>query len=550
MENETPNITPENTTNTEKSNKKKKIIIIILIAVVLIIAAILAFYFFVIKDDDKKPEKPETNKEVEVINANSPYEITSNDLEDFDLYFLQLENKKVNKIYSPLSIKYALEMLAEGANGKTKEQITNILGKYESKKYINSNNMSFANALFIKNSYKNSIKASYTNTLKNTYNAEILYDNFENTDALNAWINKKTFGLINNLFNDISDFDFILVNSLAIDMEWINKIQNQYEDYLVKFPHEKKLHHYENETYESSYTFYIEALNSSRYHKLDFENLNCQVKSVEIGAVANKYDIVNILGKNNIKQTVANAYEKYISENPDYPYDVYGESTSDFDSWFELYLKRLDSNYGHISSSTDFQFYTDENTKVFAKDLKEYNGTTLQYIGIMPTNMDLENYIAELDADKVNNLINSLKTIELNSFKDNVITEITGYIPMFQFEYELDIVNDLKKLGITSVFDNTADLSNITKDDTYIADAKHKTNIEFSNDGIKAASALGTGGTGEAISGFDYLFDVPIEQIDLTFNKPYLFIIRDKDTGEVWFTGTVYEPSKYTEQQY
>ena len=62
MENETPNITPENTTNTEKSNKKKKIIIIILIAVVLIIAAILAFYFLVIKDDDKKPEKPETNK--------------------------------------------------------------------------------------------------------------------------------------------------------------------------------------------------------------------------------------------------------------------------------------------------------------------------------------------------------------------------------------------------------------------------------------------------------------------------------------------------------
>ena len=95
--------------------------------------------------------------------------------------------------------------------------------------------------------------------------------NFENTDALNAWINQKTFGLINNLFNDISDFNFILVNSLAIDMEWVNKIQNQYEDYLIEFPHEKKLHHYGNETYESSYAFYIGALNTSYYHKLDFE---------------------------------------------------------------------------------------------------------------------------------------------------------------------------------------------------------------------------------------------------------------------------------------
>ena len=166
----------------------------------------------------------------------------------------------------------------------------------------------------------------------------------------------------------------------------------------------------------------------------------------------------------------------------------------------------------------------------------------------MPTNTDLNDYINDLDANKVNSLIDNLKSIELNNFKDNVITEITGYIPMFQFEYELDLINDLKKLGITSIFDNTADLSNITEDNVYIADAKHKTNIEFSNDGIKAAAAIAIGGAGNIVEGFDYLFDVPIEQIDLTFDKPYLFIIRDKDTGEVWFTGTVYEPSEYIPQ--
>ena len=45
--------------------------------------------------------------------------------------------------------------------------------------------------------------------------------------------------------------------------------------------------------------------------------------------------------------------------------------------------------------------------------------------------------------------------------------------------------------------------------------------------------------------GFDYKFDVPVEKIDLTFANPYMFIIRDKDTGEVWFTGTVYEPVEF-----
>lgn len=547
MENEKTNNTPDETTiNTENINKKsnkKKIIIITIIAVLLIVAAILTFYFFIIKDNNKE-EIPKTNKETEVLNANSPYEITSNNLEAFDLYFLQLENKETNKVYSPLSIKYALEMLTVGANGKTKEQITNILGDYEAKKYTNSNNMSFANALFIKDSYRNSVKNSYIDHLNETYNAEVLFDNFNTPDDLNAWVNQKTFGLINNLFSNISELDFILVNSLAIDMEWVNKIQKEYEDYIVEFPHEKKKY----DGYGFSYTFGVYSLNSTDYHGLDFKNVNYKVKSAEIGAVANRYDIVDILDEEHIKQTVLEAYVEYASQNEGPVKDVYGNIITDFDSWFEGYLERLDSNYGHISSSTDFLFYTDDDTKVFAKDLKEYNGTTLQYIGIMPTNTDLDTYINDLDASKVNSLIDNLKSIEINNFNNNVITEITGYIPMFKFEYELDLMNDLKKLGITSVFDNTADLSNITEDNAYITDARHKANIEFSNDGIKAAAATALGGAGNTGGGFDYLFNVPIEQIDLTFDKPYLFIIRDKDTGEVWFTGTVYEPSEYIPQ--
>ena len=42
---------------------------------------------------------------------------------ELDYYFLQKENFKSNMIYSPLSIKYALSMLAEGASGETKAQI-------------------------------------------------------------------------------------------------------------------------------------------------------------------------------------------------------------------------------------------------------------------------------------------------------------------------------------------------------------------------------------------------------------------------------------------
>ena len=104
-------------------------------------------------------------------------------------------------------------------------------------------------------------------------------------------------------------------------------------------------------------------------------------------------------------------------------------------------------------------------------------------------------------------------------------------------------MDDLKKLGIKDVFDiNKADLSNMVKGKQYIDTAVHKANIEFSNDGIKASAVSAMGGAGAARGGFDYFFKVPVEEIDLTFDKPYMYIIRDKSSGEVWFAGTVYEP--------
>ena len=76
----------------------------------------------------------------------------------------------------------------------------------------------------------------------------------------------------------------------------------------------------------------------------------------------------------------------------------------------------------------------------------------------------------------------------------------------------------------------------------YINKTSHKANIEFSNEGIKASAVTLVGGTGDIGCYFDYLYDVPIKTIDLTFNKPFMFIIRDAQSGEVWFTGTVYNP--------
>ena len=514
-------------TKEEKSKKKNKNLIVIIIIIVLL--ALLGAYFVLTKGNKENKKDVISNEPKKV----SAYRMSGNSIEDFDLAFLMLESGEKNKLYSPLSIKYALAMLSEGAKGSTKEQIDDIIGGYKSNKYVNSNNMSFANAVFINNTYKNKVKESYAKNLNNKYNAEVIYDDFTSANTINSWVSNKTFNLVNNILDDktVKDKYFFLINALAIDMEWNKKIQATTNDYRERYNVQ-----YNHEKYSTSI-----PLIESTYGKVNFNGQD--VDSVEFGASINNYDIVSTLGRDNIKKTITDAYTDWLKDPESYEYAKMSNEL-DVDKYVEEFIKQLDSNYKRVDTSTDYYFYIDDNVKAFAKDLKTYNGTTLEYVGIMPTNESLTDYIKNTNAKKINNIISNLKTIELNNFEKGKVTQITGKIPLFKYEYELQLVDDLKALGITNIFDkDKSDLSEIATG-AYIDSAIHKANIEFSNDGIKAAAATVMGGFGSAAGGFDYLFDVPVVTIDLTFDKPYMYIIRDKDTGEVWFTGTVYNPSK------
>lgn len=506
--------------------KNKKIIIITTIIVLLISISIILFIKF---NKEKKYDDP-------IIKEKAVYSIKSNSLEPFDLYFLQLENKKENKIYSPLSIKYALSMLAEGSEGESKKQILDIIYDYKTNKYENNKNISLANALFIKEIYKDKINNNYKTTLIDKYNAEVIIDSFMSPVNINSWVNNKTLGLINNLFDDISEENLILINALAIDMEWEDKFIHAYPNVpvSVNYKHEK-----------------FSWFGPDEVTEKEFNDIEEKISGMEIIASANKYDIVNVLGENKIRKTVKEELIKYLNENNLTIRNVYNEDNKTDEELFELYLdnyiEEINSNYKKIDASTDFSFYTDENIKVFAKSLKEYNGKQLEYIGIMPLNKNLDEYVKNITAQDINNLLGQLKKIELNNFKDGVVTKITGFIPKFKFDYELDLMNDLKTLGIKNVFEiGKANLKNITSDELYINKISHKSNIEFTQDGLKAAAITYAGGKGAGET-FNYYFEVPVEEIDLTFNKPYMFIIRDKKTQEVWFTGTVYNPLLYKE---
>ena len=509
----------------KKKTSKAPIIIPIVITVIIIIGTILIFAL----GGSKKEDNGNGNEDDDPIVLESEYGMTDNSLSKFDLSFLKLENSESNKIYSPLSIKYALAMLSEGSKGETKAQIDAVIGEYAPHKYNNNSHMSFANAIFI-NESEDSVKSSYTDALKDKFNAEVITDSFKSAKVVNDWVSDKTFGLVKEIVDDISDKVFVLVNALAIDMEWVNKIQSERVEYSASFPHRQ-------------FFAYVPELSSGGFHPLDFKN-NYKAESVEIAAVANRYDIIKAVGEDKIRATVGKEYKEWLQRG-ECGTPIPNPSDKMINEYLDTYIKEIGTGYNQVSSSTDFEFYADDEVKVFVKDLKTYEGTTLQYIGIMPTNGNLKDFVNNSDADSINSIIGKAKKIELDSFEDGYITQVTGYIPTFKFEYELKLMDDLKSIGIIDAFDeDKADLSKIGKG-LFIDSANHKANIEFSNNGIKAGAATSLGGKGGMACEFDYLYEVPVKEIDITFDNPYLFLIRDKDTKEVWFVGTVYEPNKY-----
>lgn len=507
----------------EETKKKKVGFLLVIVAVMMLMTACVLYVtlFGDKKADNKQTTNTSDNKKY------LSYKMKGNSLEDFDLYFLQLENGKTNKLYSPLSIKYALEMLAEGANGNTKEQLTSVLGSYTAKKYPNNKNMTFANALFIKDSYKDAVKDDFTKNLQQKFNATVFYDSFKTPDQVNSFVKKNTLNLIDHLVDDISENDFLLINALAIDMEWVNKIKPVDDPYSVSYLHEK-------------YSNYVEPLTADGYHQTNFKGMDKQVAATDFDVTANKYDIIKALGEDKIRETIAKEYEKWMKDPDSEKCGNEGPTEQVVNS----FVKDLKTNYKQYDNSTDFNYYVDEDVKVFAKDLKTYDGITLQYVGIMPDKKELDEYIKDIKAEDLNKIISNIKDTKYESFEEGVITNVHGSVPIFKFDYELKLLNDLKNLGITDVFDlEKADLSNLTSSKAFIDNAVHKANIDFSNDGIKAAAATEMGGYGAGDCGFDYFFDVPVVEIDLTFDKPYMFMVRDKDTGEIWFMGTVYEPT-------
>ena len=110
--------------------------------------------------------------------------------------------------------------------------------------------------------------------------------------------------------------------------------------------------------------------------------------------------------------------------------------------------------------------------------------------------------------------------------------EVSIWLPRFSISYGIKKLNDpLIQLGMELPFSSYADLSGI-REGTYISRVLHKAVITVDETGTEAAATTVVVFTETAVE----------PAVPVAVDKPFLFFIRDSETGAILFMGRVLDP--------
>jgi serpin B len=153
-----------------------------------------------------------------------------------------------------------------------------------------------------------------------------------------------------------------------------------------------------------------------------------------------------------------------------------------------------------------------------------YDGEELSMVILLPATGQFEAFEAALDAEQVDRIIESLEYQKVN---------LT--MPRFEFDSSFSLKDALSALGMPIAFTEMADFSGMTgNQELFIADVVHKAFVSVDEAGTEAAAA--TAVAMESMS-------MPLEPVAVTIDRPFIFLIRDIETGAILFVGRTLDPS-------
>ena len=152
-----------------------------------------------------------------------------------------------------------------------------------------------------------------------------------------------------------------------------------------------------------------------------------------------------------------------------------------------------------------------------------YDGDELSMVIMVPEDGQFEAFEEGLQADRISDIIDSLQ-----------LAEVALTMPQFEFDSEFSLKDTLADMGMPVAFSDAADFSGMTgKRDLYIAEVVHKAFVAVDEAGTEAAAATAV---------VMELTAIPDPPVEVTLDRPFVFLIRDIETGAILFVGRVMNP--------
>jgi len=174
------------------------------------------------------------------------------------------------------------------------------------------------------------------------------------------------------------------------------------------------------------------------------------------------------------------------------------------------------------TGKADLLFSKSENARLLELP---YKGDRIAMDLILPDSGMFNTFQDSITSEGLQNLIAGLDTTKVETVK----------IPKFQFTTgSISLVNALKKLGMVVPFSDGADFSKISDINLTIADVIHKAFIKVDESGTEAAAATAVTFNETAAPGYSKTFIA---------NRPFIYLIRDKQTNTILFMGRILDPA-------
>lgn len=187
-----------------------------------------------------------------------------------------------------------------------------------------------------------------------------------------------------------------------------------------------------------------------------------------------------------------------------------------------------ESETAKMLSSEEKKYFETESEKGF---LKYYEGEKYAFMAILPNNakISINDYVSSLSDDAITKFYKSLTDVEVDTI-----------IPAFSFDYDIEMNDMLKAMGMTEAFSMSADFSTMLDPETsgyenglHIGKVIQKTHIDLDENGTKAAASTIVVMEKNAIS------IGPDAKKKVVLNRPFALAIMDTETGTPVFAGIV-----------